>query len=185
MVWKLSLLRLLPPVPHRLPGKCVSFCCGTTWCVRGARITLYYKQVPPPPPHLKQARAEACSEKSFSVMKGFSFVALHGNTLQLPISIFFFPLPFGWEMFTLRRTVPSPELQLLPPPTPPKSSPQPHALSAATILLLYLMNNLRAERFVSDAQLLPCSCAINHLSELIHANAMPVLFGKHLGPGQT
>lgn len=173
--------------PPRLPGKCVSFCCGTTWCVQGARITLYYKQLPHtphPPTTSKQARAEACSEKSFSVMKGFSFVALHGNTLQQPIFIFFF------SSFWLRNVHFAPHSSLswapasLPPPHP-KSSPHPHALSAATILLLYLMNNLRAERFVSDAQLLPCSCAINHLSELINANAMPVLFGKHLGPGQT
>lgn len=170
----------LPPAPWEM---CLLLLWHNLMCPRGQNNIILQTGAPSP----KQARAEACSEKSFSVMKGFSFVALHGNTLQLPISIFF--LPFGWEMFTLRCTVPSPELQLPPPTTTPlptpKSSPHPHALSAATILLLYLMNNLRAECFVSDAQLLPCSCAINHLSELIHANAMPVLFGKHLGPGQT
>lgn len=123
--WKPSLLH----VPPRLPGKCVSFCCGTTWCVHGARITLYYKQVPPP--HLKQARAEACSEKSFSVMKGFSFVPLHGNTLQLPISI------FSFFLLAEKCSLCAAQFPLLSSSSPPQSPLLIHTLSVRQLSSYY------------------------------------------------
>lgn len=64
----------------------------------------------------------------------------------------------------------------------PSAATFPYLITLCTKYLIMAHELFKDKCFVPNTQLLSCSCAINHLSPLIHANVMLLLFGKHLGP---